>query len=226
MISEPFDADGRRRDFRWIQREEGCALRKRRRLTVSDITHQERLKGFPVVEREFPSGVRCSHDSGDLPRVRDEGPVPSDGRQYRPSHTSCRVPRLLLRPFMGKGTASIAELERNLTVDRTRAALRHKIAKGERVGRPPFGWAAIGEGTAWLPVDEEQVTPRRVHSLREAGATFAAVADTLASEGVPMKLTRGRWHPTTVRRALISRPPKHELAVARGASHSYPVSTI
>lgn len=124
------------------------------------------------------------------------------------------------RFFLGM-LAGVAELERNLIAERTSAALRHKIARGERVGGPPLGWAAIGDGTAWVPLEEEQAVLSRMREMRTRGATLAQIADTLATEGVPTKTKRGRWHPTTVRRSLLSQPP-----VALPGSRSYPVSTI
>ena len=39
--------------------------------------------------------------------------------------------------------AGVAQLERNLIAERTSTALRHKIARGERVGAPPYGYAAV-----------------------------------------------------------------------------------
>ncbi len=105
------------------------------------------------------------------------------------------------RFFLGM-LAGVAELERNLIAERTSAALRHKVARGERVGAPPYGYAATGEGTAWVPVPEEQAVLGRIRSLRAGGrASLSSVADRLNSEGVRTK-RGGRWHAATVRSAL------------------------
>lgn len=105
------------------------------------------------------------------------------------------------RFFLGM-LAGVAELERNLIAERTSAALRHKVARGERVGAPPYGYAATGEGTTWVPVPEEQAVIERIRDLRRGGLkSLARVADTLNREGVPTK--RGaRWHAATIRSAL------------------------
>lgn len=105
------------------------------------------------------------------------------------------------RFFLGM-LAGVAELERNLIAERTSAALRHKVAKGERVGAPPYGYAATGEGTAWVPVPEEQRVLALIRDLRGDGARpLASVADVLNSRGIPTK-RGGRWHAASVRGAL------------------------
>jgi DNA invertase Pin-like site-specific DNA recombinase len=105
------------------------------------------------------------------------------------------------RFFLGM-LAGVAELERNLIAERTSAALRHKVARGERVGAPPYGFAAQGDGTEWVPVPAEQAVLRRIRVLRAGGArSLAAVADRLNADGVMTK--RGaRWHAATVRSVL------------------------
>lgn len=107
------------------------------------------------------------------------------------------------RFFLGM-LAGVAELERNLIAERTSAALRHKVARGERVGAPPYGYAATGEGTAWVPVPEEQAVLVRIRELWAGGRkSLAAVADRLNTDGVRTK--RGaRWHAATVR-AVVRR---------------------
>lgn len=105
------------------------------------------------------------------------------------------------RFFLGM-LAGVAELERNLIAERTSAALRHKVARGERVGAPPYGYAAIGDGTAWVPVPKEQAVLAHIAVLRSDGRhSFAEVADRLNADRVPSK--RGaRWHAATVRMVL------------------------
>lgn len=96
----------------------------------------------------------------------------------------------------------MAELERNLIAERTSAALRHKVARGERVGAPPYGYAAIGEGTEWVEVPAEQAVLRRMSTLRGGGrSSLAAVADTLNADGIRPK-RGGRWHASSVARSL------------------------
>lgn len=104
------------------------------------------------------------------------------------------------RFFLGM-IAGVAELERNLIAERTSMALRHKIAKGERVGAPPYGYAASTSGTAWEPVPEELAVLQRLRRLRARGATYADIAARLNREGIPSKRGRG-WHSRSVHRVL------------------------
>ena len=101
------------------------------------------------------------------------------------------------RFFLGM-LAGVAELERNLIAERTSTALRFKISKGERVGAPPYGFAAIGDGVEWVPVAEEQAVLERIRRLRARRCTYAAIAGRLTREGVPTK-RGGAWHAGTVR---------------------------
>lgn len=104
------------------------------------------------------------------------------------------------RFFLGM-LAGVAELERSLISERVSMALQHKIAKGERVGGVPFGFAAIGEGTDWVPVPEEQAVLARVRRARAAGRTYRHIADELNATLVPTK-RGGRWYAGTVQQIL------------------------
>ncbi len=104
------------------------------------------------------------------------------------------------RFFIGM-LAGVAELERNLIAERTSVALRHKVAKGERVGRAPYGYEATGDGTAWVPIPAELAVIDRVRRWRARGAPYAAIALRLTREGVPTK-RGGTWHAGTVRQVL------------------------
>jgi DNA invertase Pin-like site-specific DNA recombinase len=103
--------------------------------------------------------------------------------------------------------AGVAELERNLIAERTSAALRHKVARGERVGAPPYGYAATGEGTAWVEVPEEQRTIQLIRGLRTQGRgrSYSEVGDHLNKLGVVAKMG-ARWYAATVRGVITRRP--------------------
>lgn len=81
---------------------------------------------------------------------------------------------------------ALAQWEREMIGDRTRAALVAVRARGTRVGRRPG-------------VSEE--TRRMILVLRESGLSWQGVADALARAGVPTA-QGGRWHGSTVRRLV------------------------
>lgn len=83
---------------------------------------------------------------------------------------------------------SMAQWERRIIGDRTKAALKAVKARGTRVGRKPG-------------VDEE--TLRLIRALRSSGLSWQRVADALTAEGVPTA-QGGQWHAATVRRLVKS----------------------
>lgn len=78
----------------------------------------------------------------------------------------------------------LAEWEREMIGERTRAALRAAKAKGTPLGRKSG-------------VSAE--TRRLIRIMRSAGKSWAAIADALEGEGVPTA-QGGRWHAATVRK--------------------------
>lgn len=92
---------------------------------------------------------------------------------------------------MGRFTAGIlaqvAELEREMISERTRAALASAKSRGTRLGRPSRLDAAIGQ---------------RIVALRDTGATLQGIADRLNAEEVPTPSGRGTWWPSSVAQAL------------------------
>lgn len=99
--------------------------------------------------------------------------------------------------------AAFAQFERDLTAERTTAALAHKKALGQRVGTVPFGWDLSADGITLLENAAEQQTIATIRALRASGMTLQAIADRLNASATPTK--RGtKWTPTTIR-AMASR---------------------
>lgn len=95
-------------------------------------------------------------------------------------HVDTRTPmgRLMLNLV-----ASISQWERENGAARTRAALQHKRAVGERTGSVPFGYTLAGDGVHLLEHDEEQRCVRAACALRGAGLSLRQVAEELERLG-------------------------------------------
>ena len=100
---------------------------------------------------------------------------------------------------------AFAEYERALIGARTRAALRVKKARGERVGAIPFGYRVTEDDPGRLEPDPgEQEVIRLVHELREEGLSLRAIDEELRGRGHE---PRGgeRWHVQTLSNIARSR---------------------
>ncbi len=99
--------------------------------------------------------------------------------------------------------AGAAEMERNLTRERTRAALAVKKSNGQRVGTVPFGFNLCDDGSTLVPNESEQSVVRDIRAMREAGKTLKAIAGALTERGVPTKTGKSsRWSHSAVARIL------------------------
>jgi DNA invertase Pin-like site-specific DNA recombinase len=83
--------------------------------------------------------------------------------------------------------ASVAQWERRMIGQRTREALAIRKRQGVAIGRPPT-----------LP----PTVVRRIKRQRNAGKTFASIADGLNRDGVPTAQGGREWYPATVRAVL------------------------
>jgi site-specific DNA recombinase len=121
------------------------------------------------------------------------------------------------KAFLGM-LAVFAQLERDTIAERTRDALAMKIANGENVGAPAYGYR-IEDGEL-VPIPEEQEILARIRKLRSGRRpkTYKDVAELLNQEGVPTKRGGGKWYPSTVR--MVLRNGKQGLAAAREVKRS------
>lgn len=95
--------------------------------------------------------------------------------------------------------AGFAELERNLTAERTEQALSHKKENGEAYTRTPYGLQR--DGDSFLKDPEEMQTVHRIRRLRENGKTLQEIADVLNEDGIETK-RGGKWYAKTVSNIL------------------------
>jgi DNA invertase Pin-like site-specific DNA recombinase len=104
--------------------------------------------------------------------------------------------RLVLNVLM-----SVAQWEREAIGERTRDALAHKKAKGERTGQVPFGYILADDGVTLNPEPAEQEAIAIARRLRAEGLTIRKIVGEMNSRGVATK-EGARWHIATVQRAL------------------------
>jgi DNA invertase Pin-like site-specific DNA recombinase len=84
---------------------------------------------------------------------------------------------------------SVAEWERRVIAERTKAALSARKARGKRLGRP---------------VVLAEATRARIAALHAAGTSQAAIARQLTAEAVETATGKTTWYPATVRNVLLS----------------------
>jgi DNA invertase Pin-like site-specific DNA recombinase len=123
--------------------------------------------------------------------------------------------------------ASVAQYERNLIRDRTRAVMRHKFNLGQLTGNVPFGYDCLytfADGSTLLsaralpagqlpgkPVSKmlmdnlpEQATIHQMRAWRDSGWKLEQIADELNRQGIFSKLDC-RWQAGNVASVLGSR---------------------
>ena len=108
--------------------------------------------------------------------------------------------------------AVLAEFERDVIAERTRAAMQHKRRRGERVSREAaYGFRLTADGRVEADPTEQRVV-ELVAGLHAAGWSLRKIAAALEAEG--LRPRKGlRWHPQTVAR-IAAAGSARKLAVA------------
>jgi site-specific DNA recombinase len=94
--------------------------------------------------------------------------------------------------------AALAEMERGLIGERTKAALQHKKRNGDVWGPIPYGYKRNIDKI--LPDETEQTLIQEIDQLRQSGTSYSEIARCLNGRGVKTKKGR-RWYPQTVKNA-------------------------
>ncbi len=93
--------------------------------------------------------------------------------------------------------AGLAQLERDVISQRTKAALAHKwTLKEKNGGDTPFGYTLDGERL--IPHPEEQKAIRLVRDLHGKGWSLRQIAGELERRSIPTKAGKARWHPQQI----------------------------
>ena len=88
--------------------------------------------------------------------------------------------------------ASLAEMERKLIGERTKAALQSKRVNGERVVEIPFGFILADDGKHLDAEPVEQEIIQRIYNLKHLGYSFRQIAADLNRDGYRTK-KGGEW---------------------------------
>jgi DNA invertase Pin-like site-specific DNA recombinase len=105
--------------------------------------------------------------------------------------------------FMLVVLAGAAEMERNLTRERTRSAMAVKRANGQRIGTVPYGCDLADDGTTLVPNESEQAVIADVKAMRARGMKLQQIAADLTAREVPTKTGKSaRWTHQAVARIL------------------------
>jgi len=111
--------------------------------------------------------------------------------------------------FMLVILAGAAEMERNLTRERTRSAMAVKRANGQRVGAVPYGFDIADDGVRLIPNEAEQAVIQDIRAMRSKGRTLAAIAMTLTTQEIPTKTGKSsRWAHQAIARILDRMQPR------------------
>ena len=161
---------------------------------------------------EFEQAIRMATDYGytlvvaRLDRLSRRVSVVSRLMEGKPEFIALDAPNG--SNFMLHMYAAVAEHERDLISQRTKAALARRreqlAAEGKRLGPPDQRANAASVLMAQATAAEEfrsQIRPR-IREMRTAGVTFQQIADIFTREGIPTPSGKGRWSSATAYKAL------------------------
>ena len=95
-------------------------------------------------------------------------------------------------------TAALAEMERRLIGERTKAALSHKRSRNEKTGGDiPFGFDLTADGLL-VKNEREQRVIRIIKKLHGQGFSLRRICTELEREGHKTKRGNAAWHPQSV----------------------------
>lgn len=98
--------------------------------------------------------------------------------------------------------AVMAEFEKDQISERTKMALAHKKAKGERTGGVPYGYDLATDGITLMPNADEQQAIAEMQELRTRGLSYRRIAAELERCGRKTKSGSARWDNTAIQKIL------------------------
>ena len=103
--------------------------------------------------------------------------------------------------MMFRMLAVLAEFERDQISERTSTAMKFNAAKGERVGKVPFGFDLSDDGVTLVPNAMEQEAVAVIRELRAGGFSLRDIAEDMNRRQVPTKEGRP-WTHSTIQRIV------------------------
>lgn len=101
--------------------------------------------------------------------------------------------------------AVLAEFERDLVSERTKAALAVKRAKGQRIGTIPYGYCLADDDCTLVSNCREQRVIALISRMRRRGMSLEQIAFRLTRFGIPTKTSRSnKWTQQAVN-GIVSR---------------------
>ena len=97
---------------------------------------------------------------------------------------------------------SVSQWEREAIGERTRDALQHKRAQGERVGQIPFGFDLAADGVTLVPNAQEQEVLSLIRRLRSEGHSYRSITSELNAQGIRRKKGSTSWDHQYIARLL------------------------
>lgn len=97
-------------------------------------------------------------------------------------------------------TAALAEMERGIIGERTKAVLQHKKENGEVWGPVPYGFKRVRRKI--VSEESEQHTIKKVLHLRENGLNYSQISRELNNLGLKTKKGNS-WFPQTVKNIVV-----------------------
>jgi site-specific DNA recombinase len=115
----------------------------------------------------------------------------------QPVDTSTAMGRFFLTVMAG-----VAEMERNLIIERTKAAMSQLKANGKRVGGIPYGLQLGPDGASLLPNNDEQRVIKLILRLHKGGKGHGSIAAELQRRGIMSRSGRP-FQATQLKRILL-----------------------
>lgn len=113
-------------------------------------------------------------------------------------NTGTAAGRLVLNVLM-----SVSQWEREAISERTKTALQHKKARGQRVGSVPYGYCLDSNGATLNEDAEEQEIIHAVEKFHASGLSLGKIAAQLGTHGYTSR-GGGKWHPQTIKNILAA----------------------